>query len=59
MKFEQYRLFLRRVIYAGLKDLNTGFDSASIGHFSPEDFLIVSGDYVSKSKKSSMSRNSH
>jgi hypothetical protein len=34
-------VFLRRVIYAGLKDLNTGFDSASIGHFFAEDFLIV------------------
>jgi hypothetical protein len=40
-KFEQYRRFLRRVIYAGLKDLNTGFDSPLICHFSPEDFLTV------------------
>ena len=32
---------MRRIIYAGLKDLNTGFDSPLIGHFSPEDFLIV------------------
>jgi hypothetical protein len=39
--FEQYRQFLRRVIYAGLKDLNTGFGSLLIGHSSPEDFLTV------------------
>ena len=32
---------MREVIYAGLTDLNTGFDSPLIGHFSPEDFLIV------------------
>jgi hypothetical protein len=32
---------LREVIYAGLTDLNTGFDSPLIGHFSPADFLIV------------------
>jgi hypothetical protein len=41
LKFEQSRRFLRRVIYAGLKDLNTGFDSPLICHFSPEDFVIV------------------
>jgi hypothetical protein len=41
LRFEQSRRFLRRVIYAGLKDLNTGFDSPLICHFSPEDFLIV------------------
>jgi hypothetical protein len=41
LKVEQYRRFLWGVIYAGLTDLNTGFNSASIGHFSPEDFLIV------------------
>jgi hypothetical protein len=41
LKFEQSRRFLRRVIYAGLKDLNTGFDSPLICHFSLEDFLIV------------------
>jgi hypothetical protein len=41
LKFEQYRRFLREVIYAGLTDLNTGFDSPLIGHFSPADFLTV------------------
>jgi hypothetical protein len=41
LRFEQYRQFLRRVIYAGLEDLNTGFDSLLIGHSSPEDFLTV------------------
>jgi hypothetical protein len=41
LKFEQSHRFLRRVIYAGLKDLNTGFDSPLACHFSPEDFLIV------------------
>jgi hypothetical protein len=40
-KFEQENRFEREVIYAGLTDLNTGFDSDLIGHFSPEDFLIV------------------
>jgi hypothetical protein len=41
LKFEQGHRFLRQVIYAGLTDLNTGFDSPLISHFSPEDFLIV------------------
>lgn len=41
LKFEQDHHFLRDVIYAGLRDLNTGFDSAQIGHFSPADFLTV------------------
>jgi hypothetical protein len=41
LKFEEEHRFLREVIYAGLKDLNTGFDSPMIGHFSPQDFLIV------------------
>jgi hypothetical protein len=41
LKFEEDHRFLREVIYAGFKDLNTGFDSPLIGHFSPEDFLIV------------------
>jgi hypothetical protein len=40
-KFEEEHRFLREVIYAGLTDLNTGFDSPLIGHFSPEDFLTV------------------
>jgi hypothetical protein len=33
--------FCGKVVYAGLRDLNTGFDSPLIGHFSPEDFLVV------------------
>ena len=41
LKFEKENRFLRDVIYAGLTDLNTGFDSPLIGHFSPEDFLTV------------------
>jgi hypothetical protein len=41
LKFEQENRFEREVIFAGLTDLNTGFDSDLIGHFSPEDFLIV------------------
>jgi hypothetical protein len=41
LKFDQKNRFEREVIYAGLTDLNTGFDSDLIGHFSPEDFLIV------------------
>jgi hypothetical protein len=41
LKCEQDDRFLREVIYAGLTNLNTGFDSPLIGHFSPEEFLIV------------------
>jgi hypothetical protein len=41
LKSENENRFLREVIYAGLTDLNIGFDSALIGHFSPEDFLTV------------------
>jgi hypothetical protein len=41
LKLEQEDRFLREVIYAGLTDLNTGFDSPLIGHFSPADFLTV------------------
>ena len=41
LKFEQSHRFLREVIYAGLTNLNTGFDSESISHFSPQDFLTV------------------
>jgi hypothetical protein len=41
LKFEQAYQFKREVLYAGLKDLNTGIDSPLICHFSPEDFLIV------------------
>jgi hypothetical protein len=41
LKFEQDQRFLGEVIYAGLQDLNTGFDSERIVWFSPADFLIV------------------
>jgi hypothetical protein len=41
LKLNEDHRFLREVIYAGLKDLNTGFDSPLIGHFSPADFLVV------------------
>jgi hypothetical protein len=41
LKFEQENRFEREVLYAGLADLNTGFDSDLIGHFSPEEFLTV------------------
>jgi len=41
LKFEEDHRFLREVVYAGLGDLNIGFDSALIGHFSPADFLTV------------------
>jgi hypothetical protein len=41
LKFEEDHRFLREVIYAGLTDLNTGFDSPLICHFSTKDFLTV------------------
>ena len=41
LKFEEDHRFLREVIYAGLTDLNAGFDSPLICHFSPEDFLTM------------------
>jgi hypothetical protein len=41
LRDEKENQFEREVLYAGLRDLNTGFDSDLIGHFSPEDFLIV------------------
>jgi hypothetical protein len=41
LKFDQAYQFKREVLYAGLKDLNTGFDSPLIGHFSPDDFLTL------------------
>jgi hypothetical protein len=33
--------FLWKVIFRGLEDLNSGFDSPSLPHFSPDDFAIV------------------
>jgi hypothetical protein len=41
LRSEKEDRFLQEVLYAGLTDLNTGFDSPLIGHFSPEEFLIV------------------
>jgi hypothetical protein len=41
LKFEQENQFEREVLYAGLTNLNTGFDSPLVEHFSPEEFLIV------------------
>jgi len=40
-KLKKHCHFLRKFVYAGLPDLNTGFDSPLICHFSPEDFLTV------------------
>jgi len=41
LRSEKEDRFLQEVLYAGLTDLNTGFDSPLIGHFSPGEFLIV------------------
>jgi hypothetical protein len=41
LKLEEDHRFLREVVFAGLKDLNTGFDSPLIGHFSPAGFLVA------------------
>jgi hypothetical protein len=41
LKFDEDHRFLREVVYAGLKDLNTEFDSPLIGHFSSTDFHVV------------------
>jgi hypothetical protein len=41
LRSEKEDRFLQEVLYAGLTDLNTGFDSPLIGRFSPEEFLIV------------------
>jgi hypothetical protein len=41
LKFEPANRFEREVLFAGLSDLNTGFDSDLIGHFSPGEFLTV------------------
>jgi hypothetical protein len=41
LNLEEDHRFLRELVFAGLKDLNTGFDSPLIGHFSPTDFLVV------------------
>jgi hypothetical protein len=41
LRFEREHRYEREVLYAGLTNLNTGFDSPLVEHFSPEDFLIV------------------
>jgi hypothetical protein len=41
LRFEEDERFLREVVYAGLTDLNDGFDSPQVGHFSPRDFLAL------------------
>jgi hypothetical protein len=41
LKLDEDHRFLQEAVLAGLKDLNTGFDSSLIGHFSPANFLVV------------------
>ena len=41
MEFDAKYKFLKQVIFAGLPDLNTGFDSGLINHVSPRDFSTV------------------
>jgi hypothetical protein len=41
LRFEQRNQFEREVLYAGLTEVNTGFDSPLVGHFSPVDFFTV------------------
>jgi hypothetical protein len=41
LKFERRHRYQREVLHAGLANLNTGFDSPLIQHFSPDEFLIV------------------
>jgi hypothetical protein len=41
LEFATNHRLQREVLYVGLTDLNTGFDSDLIGHFSPHDFGIV------------------
>jgi hypothetical protein len=38
---ERQEKLLRELVFAGLRDKNTGFDAASIAHFSPADFAVV------------------
>jgi hypothetical protein len=40
-RMERDRLYLQQWVLIGLKDLNTGFDSPLIRHFSAEDFFTV------------------
>ena len=37
-KFEEEHRFMEEVVYAGLENINTGFDARGIFHFSPTDF---------------------
>lgn len=41
LRFEADNRYLRDIVYAGLNDLNDGFDSPLIGHFTPKDFLTL------------------
>lgn len=41
LRVDEDERFMRDVVYAGLTDLNDGFDSPLIGHFSPRDFLTL------------------
>jgi len=38
MKFEAEHRFMEEVVYAGLENINSGFDAVGIFHFSPADF---------------------
>jgi hypothetical protein len=40
-EFEKVRNYLDKYVFDGLKNLNNGFDAASIKYFSEEDFKIV------------------
>jgi hypothetical protein len=43
LRFEQRNQFEREVLLAGLTELNTGFDSPLVGHFSTADCSTVIG----------------
>ena len=38
LKFDEEHRFMEEVVYAGLQNINTGFDAEGIFHFSPADF---------------------
>jgi hypothetical protein len=40
-KFAKDQRFLSEVVYAGLTDLNSGFDSPGVSHYSPKNFLTI------------------
>jgi hypothetical protein len=54
LKFELKNRFEREVLYAGLFDLNIGFDSPLVGHFSPEDFAVIDRCEASGSRSSEL-----